>query len=206
MLITFEGPEGAGKSTAMAALSERLRSQGINVLTTREPGAGYLGEQIRSILLEGADVDPKCELLLFLADRANHVSTVIRPAIEEGAIVLCDRFTDSTVVYQGYVQGIDPEFIRAANLFATGGLFPDFTILFDLEPQVGLSRLHSRDRIDRQPLEFHQRVRVGFLREAHSEPRRWIVLDASRPREQVVEAVVHVVMSRLSGETGAHPS
>lgn len=197
MLITFEGPEGAGKSTAIAALSDRLRSDGYDVLTTREPGAGVLGEQIRTLLLEGEDVDSRAELLLFLADRANHVATIIRPAVDSGKVVLCDRFTDSTLAYQGYAQGLDREFIRRANAFATGGLTPDFTILFDLEPEVGLSRLESRDRIDRQPLEFHQRVRVGFLREAHAEPRRWIVMDASRPREEVLEHVVEVVMSRL---------
>jgi dTMP kinase len=200
MLITFEGPDGSGKSTAMAAIAERLRERGIDVFTTREPGAGMLGEQIRSILLDGPDIDPKAELLLFLADRANHVATIIRPALEQGKTVLCDRFTDSTIVYQGFAQGLNQDFIRKANHFSTGGLVPDFTILFDLEPHIGLARLGTPDRIDRQPLEFHQRIRVGFLKEAHSEPGRWIVLDASRPREHLVEEVLEVVMGRLGNK------
>jgi dTMP kinase len=200
MLITFEGPEGAGKSTAIAAIAEELRRQGRDVLTTREPGAGDFGERVRTLLLEGPHVEPKVELLLFLADRANHVDTVIRPAIEQGKIVLCDRFTDSTIVYQGYAQGLNIEFIRRANDFATGGLRPDFTLLFDITPEVGLARLVYMDRLDRKPLEFHQRVRVGFLREAHAEPRRWLVLDASRPREEVLQDIVRVMMSRLASD------
>ncbi|HSI73648.1 MAG TPA: dTMP kinase [Fimbriimonas sp.] len=197
MFITFEGPEGAGKSTAIATAAEQLRSEGRNVLTTREPGAGEFGERIRSILLDGPDIDSKVELLLFLADRANHVQTVIKPALANGIIVLCDRFTDSTVVYQGHARGLDIEFIKGGNAFATEGLTPDLTILFDLDPEIGLSRLTSKDRLDAQPLQFHQRVRAGFLKEAHLEPRRFITIDASRPREQVLEDVVRLMLSRL---------
>ncbi|MEZ0325152.1 MAG: dTMP kinase [Fimbriimonas sp.] len=197
MLITFEGPEGAGKSTAIVAIAEKLRGTGCDVLTTREPGSGDFGERIRTLLLEGPDVEKKVELMLFLADRANHVQTVIKPAIDQGKVVLCDRYTDSTIAYQGYAQGLDIEFLRRANDFVTDGLQPDFTILFDITPEVGLARLGYMDRMDSLPLEFHQRVRLGYLREAHAEPRRWLVLDASRPREQVMEDVVRVLMSRL---------
>jgi dTMP kinase len=197
MFITFEGPEGAGKSTTIAAIAERLAQGGHEVVTTREPGSGSLGRQIRRLLLDEEHVDPKSELLLFLADRANHVSETILPALARGAVVLCDRFADSTVVYQGFANGLDMDFIRAANRFATQGLTPDLTILFDLEPSIGLSRLQSKDRLDRQPLEFHRRVRVGFLREAHAEPRRWTILDASRTKEQVIAEALEVVQERL---------
>ena len=115
MLITFEGPEGAGKSTAIVAIAEKLRGTGCDVLTTREPGSGDFGERIRTLLLEGPDVEKKVELMLFLADRANHVQTVIKPAIDQGKVVLCDRYTDSTIAYQGYAQGLDIEFLRRAN-------------------------------------------------------------------------------------------
>jgi dTMP kinase len=202
MFITFEGPEGAGKTTAIAALADRLQRAGHQVIRTREPGAGDLGKKIRSILLEEDELDGKTELLLFLADRANHVQSVIRPALAEGKIVLCDRFTDSTLVYQGYAMGMDRDFIRTANDFATGGLSPDTTLLFDLPPEAGLARLQSMDRLDRKPLDFHQRVRAGFLREAHAEPRRWVLIDATRSAEQVLEDVVGVMMNRL-GETGS---
>jgi dTMP kinase len=187
MFITFEGPEGAGKSTALAAVAERLRSAGTRVLTTREPGAGPFGKKIREILLHGEDLDPKAELLLFLADRSNHVASIIRPALDSGEIVLCDRYADSTLVYQAFARGLDEEFARAGNRFATGGLMPDITLLFDLDPEVGLRRLQAKDRLDSQPLEFHRRVRDGFLREAMANPRRWRVIDAAASPEVVFE-------------------
>jgi dTMP kinase len=188
MFITFEGPEGAGKSTALASLAERLRSLGRDVTTTREPGAGAFGKSIREILLHGEDLDPKAELLLFLADRANHVATTILPALESGSIVLCDRYADSTLVYQAYARGVDEQFARAGNAFATGGLKPDLTFLFDLDPAIGLSRLRSKDRLDAQPIEFHQRVREGFLWEADADTERWRILDASKDPEEVFES------------------
>ena len=169
MFITFEGPEGAGKSTALAALAARLRLAGRKVLTTREPGAGDFGKRIREILLHGDDLDPKAELLLFLADRSNHVATIILPALAGGLIVLCDRYADSTLVYQAYARGLDEEFARAGNKFATGNLVPDLTLLFDLEPELGLARLTSKDRLDAQPLEFQASgYAKGFLREGEA--------------------------------------
>ncbi len=203
MLITFEGPEGAGKTTAIAGVALRLRERGREVLTTREPGAGKFGSKIRQILLEGADVDARAELFLFLADRANHVKSLIRPALAEGKIVLCDRFTDSTLVYQAYARGLDAGFVRQANEFATEGLIPDATILFDLEPEVGLARLQTRDRLDAQPLEFHQRVRAGFLKEARTDTKRWTVVDAAREPADVLEEVVEIVMNLIGKAEGA---
>lgn len=179
MFITFEGPEGAGKSTAVEGLAGRLRSGGFEVLTTREPGAGAFGHSVREILLHGAEIDSKAELFLFLADRANHVAGIIRPALAAGKVVLCDRYADSTLVYQAYARGLDEAFARQGNDFATGGLRPDLTFLFDIEPEEGLRRLSAKDRLDGQPIDFHRRVRDGFLREAAADPGRWRVLDAS---------------------------
>ncbi len=201
MFVTFEGPEGAGKSTALAIIAERLRARGHSVLTTREPGAGELGKSIRQILLHGEDLDPKSELLLFLADRANHVSSVIRPALEEGTLVLCDRFADSTLVYQAYARGLDETFARAGNAFATGGLVPDLTLLFDIDPSIGLSRLQTKDRIDSQSLDFHYKVREGFLREAARDSSRWRIIDASADKDSVVSDCMSLFNQILASTT-----
>lgn len=187
MFVTFEGPEGAGKSTALREIAQRLREAGHPVLETREPGAGTVGTDIRRILLHGDDLPPATELLLFLADRAHHMDRIIRPALAEGKWVLCDRHTDSTYVYQAVARGLDPDFVRRGNQFATGGLRPDLTLLFDLPVEIGLSRLVSPDRLDREPLEFHQKVRSGFLDLAREEPDRFRVIDASQSPESVVE-------------------
>ena len=193
MFVTFEGPEGAGKSTALRAVADRLLAQGLDVVTTREPGAGDFGRQIREMLLHGEDMPPVAELFLFLADRANHVETFIRPALARGQWVLCDRHIDSTFVYQAVARGLDPDFVRAANRFATGGLLPDRTLLFDIDPEVGLARLSSPDRLDAQPLSFHQKVREGFLTLAGTEPERFRVLDASQSPDRVVDAAIAVL-------------
>jgi dTMP kinase len=188
MFITFEGPEGAGKSTAIAAIADRLRSRGLAVCTTREPGAGDIGRQIRDILLHGERMPTKTELFLFLADRSNHVETVILPALEQGEIVICDRYADSTYVYQALVRGLNAEFVAAANDFATGTLEPTITFLLDVPAEVGLARLVSKDRMDREPLDFHQRVREGFLSLARARQDRWRILDATQAPERIVDA------------------
>ncbi|AIE84163.1 dTMP kinase [Fimbriimonas ginsengisoli] len=193
MFITFEGPEGAGKSTALRAVAERLREAGRAVLTTREPGAGEFGGRIREILLHGDEMPAESELFLFLADRASHVRRVIRPALERGEWVLCDRYADSTLVYQAYVRRLDADFVRRANRFATGGLVPDRTFLLDLDPEIGLARLTSRDRLDAQPIEFHRAVRAGFLNLASEEPHRWRILDASSDPKIVIEAILNEI-------------
>lgn len=194
MFITFEGPEGSGKSTAIAALARLLEECGHTVLVTRQPGAGEFGAKVRSLLLEGEELDARAELFLFLADRAEHVAKCLRPALEDGVWVLCDRYSDSTVVYQAHARGLSEDFVRSADAFATGGLLPDLTFLLDLDPEVGLSRVQAPDRLDRQPLAFHQAVRAGFLKEAAREPHRWQVLDAA----ESPEAVLGRILQRLS--------
>ncbi|HRJ26213.1 MAG TPA: dTMP kinase [Fimbriimonadaceae bacterium] len=198
MFITLEGPEGAGKSTLQRSLAEALRQAGHEVVETREPGATATGHALRQILLESPTLPARAELFLFLADRANHVDELIRPALFQGAIVISDRFADSTVVYQGDGRGFDRDALRAWNHFATGGLAPDLTLLLDLDPEVGIARGLKGDRMDQEPLEFHRRIRDGFLREAEQEPDRWVVLDAARPAAEVHQAALSVVQGRLS--------
>jgi dTMP kinase len=198
MFVTFEGPEGAGKSTLISGLVQRLRGQGRDATVSREPGAGAVGGAIREILLGGEAVQARAELFLFLADRAQHVEAIVRPALARGEIVLCDRHADSTLVYQGYGRGLDLVRLREWNAYATDGLCPDLTLLLDLDPRIGLARLSSPDRIDREPLEFHVRVREGFLLEATREPGRWRILDATRPPEEVLEAAWRAIHERAS--------
>lgn len=185
MFITFEGPEGAGKTTIIQRLGERLRGEGRDVVVTREPGSGSVGGRIREVLLHSEALDSRCELFLFLADRANHVASLVRPALERGAVVLCDRYSDSTVVYQAHARGLDPMGVRELNAFATDGLVPDLTLLLDLDPEIGLKRLITKDRLDAEPIMFHRRVREGFLAEARREPLRWRIVDATKPVEAV---------------------
>lgn len=198
MFITFEGPEGAGKTTIIQRITERLRSEGRDVVATREPGSGSVGAKIREVLLHSEAIDPRCELFLFLADRANHVTTVVRPALERGDLVLCDRYGDSTIVYQAHARGLDPMGVRELNAFATDGLTPDLTLLLDLDPEVGLRRLTTKDRLDAEPIMFHRRVREGFLVEAKREPLRWRIVDATKPVEQVELACFLWIKEMLS--------
>lgn len=203
MFVTLEGPEGGGKSTALAALARRLTEAGYDIVTTREPGATDFGRQVRHLLLEGPELVPESELFLFLADRADHVMRVVKPSLEAGRIVVCDRYADSTVVYQGYGRGLDVEVLRTLNALATAGLQPDLTLLFDLDPEVGLARLGPRDRLDQEPLDFHRRVRQGFLTEASRDPDRWVVLDAGRPAPEVEAGAWQAILGRLSAAAGA---
>ena len=170
---------------------------GHRVLETREPGAGEVGKAIRNILLHGGDLEPQTELLLFLADRAQHVSQIVRPALARDEVVLCDRHADSTYVYQGVARGLDPEFVRAGNVFATGGLVPDLTLLFDLPAEVGLGRLQNPDRMDALPLSFHQKVRQGFLDLAAGEPSRFRLVDAAQEPGFVAEIALRLTISAL---------
>lgn len=195
MFVTFEGTEGAGKSAVMSLLraersSDRWLRAGLpEPVFTREPGAGVIGPAIRKILLESESLNAPEELFLFLADRSSHVATVVRPAIATGKLVLCDRYADSTIVYQGYGRGIDLSFLKLANAMATQGTVPDRTFLFDVDPEIGLARIHSKDRLDREPLEFHRLIREGFLQEANLEPNRWRILDASLSLDALFEQV-----------------
>lgn len=197
MLITFEGPEGAGKTTIIRMVADRLTLRGHEVVVTREPGHGDFGAKVREILLSGEAIEPIAELFLFLADRAQHVVTCIRPALDRGAVVLCDRYADSTVVYQGYGRGLDLEWLREMNEVATSGLVPDMSLLLDLDPAVGLRRIQNPDRLDKESIEFHQRVRRGFLAEAERQPARWVVLSCDRPAGLVIGDAMQAIFSRL---------
>ncbi|AZC36294.1 dTMP kinase [Pseudomonas chlororaphis] len=194
LFITLEGPEGAGKSTNREYLAERLRAAGIEVLLTREPGGTPLAERIREVLLTPGDevMNPDTELLLVFAARAQHLAEVIRPALARGAVVLCDRFTDSTYAYQGGGRGLSVERIATLERFVQGELRPDLTLVFDLPVEVGLARASARGRLDRFELEgrvFFDAVRQAYLKRAAADPARYLLVDASQPLSQVQQAL-----------------
>lgn len=209
MFISFEGIEGSGKSTAQRLLAEHLQGLGYDPLLTREPGGCALGRSLRPILLDARTrgLSSRAELYLFLADRAQHVAEVIRPALEAGQAVLCDRYTDSTLAYQGYGRGLDPEHLRRINDMATGGLMPDLTLLLDLPVHCGLERAGLRNReegtvlsegrFDAESLEFHERVRQGYRSLAAEEPERVAIIDAAQPPEDVVLQCLSAVEASL---------
>ena len=203
--ITFEGPEGSGKSTQIRLLAERLRGAGLPVLLTREPGGTRTGEAIRRLVQHessDAEMADRTEALLFCASRAQLVEETIRPALARGEWVLCDRFTDSTLAYQGFGRGFSISELRALNAFATGGLTPHLTILLDIAPDEGFRRLSVRkaaeiDRIERAGLEFHERLRQGYLELARTDPARFRVLSTDRPMEATHEAIWQTVRERF---------
>ncbi len=192
LFITFEGVEGAGKTTQIALLRAALEHTGKKVCVTREPGGDALAEAVRRLVLH-EEMTPRAELLLFLASRAQNVERVVRPHLEAGDVVLCDRFTDSSLAYQGYGRGLGRDAVHLLNTFATGGLFPDLTFLLDLEPKVGLDRQSDRNRMEDETLAFHERVRKGFLTEAANDRQRFCVLDAT----QTVEALHQHIWQRI---------
>ncbi len=188
--IVFEGGDGAGKTTQIQRLAARLRAQGRTVVVTREPGGTPLGAQIRELVLHGEHVDPRAEALLFAADRAHHVATLVRPALERGEVVLQDRYLDSSVAYQGQGRDLVPEQIRDLSLWATRELQPDLTVLLDVDPGVGRARRGAvHDRLESEADEFHARVREQFLAMAAAAPERYLVLDASRPRAELADRI-----------------
>jgi dTMP kinase len=194
LFITLEGPEGAGKSTNREYLAERLRAAGLEVVLTREPGGTPLAERIRDVLLAPVEesMDPDTELLLVFAARAQHLAGVIRPALARGAVVLCDRFTDSTYAYQGGGRGLSLERIATLETFVQGDLRPDLTLIFDLPVEVGLARASARGRLDRFELEgraFFDAVRSAFLKRAAAEPARYLLVDAAQPLAQVQQSL-----------------
>jgi dTMP kinase len=208
MFISFEGPEGSGKSTQLALLAAYLRNQGETVLMTREPGGTPIGDQIRACLHDVGNqaMTPAAEILLYSASRAQLVGEVIRPALAAGQTVLCDRFADSTIAYQGYGRGLDLDHLAFITRFATGGLKPDLTLLFDLDVARGLARRaengQEMNRMDLQTVAFHQRVRDGYHRLAAAEPERWLILDAERPLDEVQAEVRRLVTARLRENRG----
>ncbi len=200
LFLTFEGPEGAGKSTQLAALVRRLRAAGHTVTETREPGGTLLGTEVRRVVLDPAlEMGPLPEFLLYSASRAQLVAEVIRPALERGEVVVCDRYADSTLAYQGYGRGLDLGFLERVTQEATGGLRPDLTVLLDLDPALGLARAARRgqpDRLERADLAFHTRVREGFLALAAAEPGRVLVMDATRPENDLSADIWTAVAAR----------
>ena len=195
-LITFEGVEGAGKTTLAQHLADWLRAQGVPVRLTREPGGSPLGEHLRPLLLH-EPLDAWAELFLFLADRRQHTLQVILPALEQGAWVLCDRYADSTLVYQGYGRGLDIALIRRLNALATGDLTPDLTVLIDLPVEDALARANAPNRFEAETLAFHTRIREGYLQLARAEPRRFLVLDGLQPLEALQASLEQAVRERF---------
>ncbi len=185
LFITFEGGDGSGKTTQIARLASALRDAGREVVLVREPGATVVGEGVREIVLspEHDGISPVAELLLFAASRAQLAAAVIKPALDAGKIVLCDRHADSSVAYQGYGRGIDLAMVRSINALATGGLVPDRTIVLDVEPRAGIAAAtpHAADRLEREDLSFHERIRDGYLAMAAEEPDRIAVVPRDRP-------------------------
>ena len=204
MFITFEGPDGSGKTSQLEMLMPVLKEKYPDVIRTREPGGTDIGDQIRSVIMnmKNKSMDPRTEILLFCASRAQLVEELVRPGLQAGKLILCDRYADSTMAYQGYGHGLDKEMLTSLLKFATGGLKPDLTLLFDISAEDGLRRrLKNHDewnRMDDYALQFHERVRRGYLEMAAAEPERWVVIDADRPREEIHEEVVSVVRKALA--------
>ncbi len=204
MFITLEGPEGSGKTSHVPSLVEHLKSRGHTVFPTREPGGTSIGEQIRMVIhdLKNVEMDPRAETLLYQAARAQIVEQVIRPRLAAGEIVLSDRFADSTIAYQGYGHQQDLAQVRALVAYATGGLTPDLTVLLDVDVEIGLERKTREgkewNRLDAYTIEFHQRVRAGYLELAKAEPRRWVVIDAARDWDLVQQRLREEILKGLT--------
>ncbi|MBY0503726.1 MAG: dTMP kinase [Bryobacteraceae bacterium] len=201
-LVTFEGPDGSGKSTQLARLAARLREQGREVVETAEPGGTRIGREIREILLNSRNqaLRPTAELLLYFASRAQNVEELIRPALARGAVVLSDRFTDSTLVYQGVGRGLGADVVRQLHTIACGTLQPHLTVLVDISPELTLERTVKRatpDRLDAESLDFHRRVREGYLRLAQDEPQRVRLVNGGQSIEAVAEEVWPLVEEAL---------
>jgi len=203
MFITLEGPDGSGKTSHVKPLAGWLEGQGYRVHTAREPGGTAISEQVRSVLhdLKNTEMHPHTETLLYQAARAQIVEQVLRPKLADGWVVLCDRYADSTLAYQGYGHQQPLEEVRALVRYATGGLLPDLTLLLDVDAETGLRRRQNGggewNRLDAYDLEFHRRVRQGYLELVKQEPGRWVVVDATRPWQQVQEALRQEILKRI---------
>jgi dTMP kinase len=199
LFITFEGPDGSGKTTQVKRLVEHLRDGGCGVLAVREPGGTAISEQIRDVLhsLDNREMQPRTEILLYCAARAQLVEQIIRPHLETGGVVICDRYADSTLAYQGYGRGLNLPTLRMILDFATGGLKPDITFYLDLDAEAGLGRKRvggdEWNRMDDLAVEFHRRVRAGYLEMMEQEPARWVVVDAAREPETIAEEIWDIV-------------
>lgn len=204
VFVSFEGGDGVGKSTQVALLGHHLATLGREVVVTREPGGTPLGLELRRAVLHGEDLDPRTEALLYAADRAHHVASLVRPALARGAVVLTDRYLDSSVAYQGTGRGLGADEVERLSLWAVQGLLPHVTVLLDLDPAVGLARLTGDpDRLESAGAEFHRRTREAFLARAAADPARWLVLDASRPADEVAAQVRERLAPLLAGRAPA---
>lgn len=204
MFITIEGPEGSGKTTATNKVIEELTKRGYDVVRTREPGGTPISEQIRNVILdkENTAMDPRTEALLYAAARRQHLVEKVWPLTREGKIVVCDRYIDSSLAYQGGARGLGIQNIIDINMFATENTWPDLTLLFDIEPELGLARISANasrevNRLDLEKLEFHKKVRETFLELAKSQPNRFVVIDASKSQEEVASAALNAILARI---------
>lgn len=205
MFISIEGPEGSGKTSVINAVVARLIKEGFPIVFTREPGGTPIAEAIRSVILDKKNtaLDARAEALLYAASRRQHLVEKVWPSLKEGKIVLCDRFIDSSLAYQGGGRGLGVDAVLNINLFATEGVFPDLTLLFDIEPEVGLKRINASrkrevNRLDLEKLSFHQQVRSTFLSLAKKEPKRFVIIDASQPFEHVLDEAYRIILKRIS--------
>ena len=204
MFITLEGPEGSGKTTAVEAAVKQLEKMGYQIVRTREPGGTPISEQIRNVILDknNTAMDPRTEALLYAASRRQHLVEKVWPALKEGKIVICDRYLDSSLAYQGGARDLGIDNVLNINLFATENTWPDLTLLFDIKPEIGLQRISANanrevNRLDLEKLEFHNKVRDSFLLLAKKYPERFIIIDASKDREQVAKDTLEAILSRL---------
>lgn len=204
MFITIEGPEGSGKTSAIDWACKELEKLNYQIVRTREPGGTDISEQIRNVILnkDNKNMDPRTEALLYAASRRQHLVEKVWPALKEGKIVVCDRYLDSSLAYQGGARGLGIDNILSVNMYATENTFPDLTILFDIDPKIGLERINKNssrevNRLDLEKLEFHNNVRNTFLKLAERYKDRYVIIDASKTREEVREEALKVILSRL---------
>jgi dTMP kinase len=204
LFITLEGPEGSGKSSAIKIVVKKLKALGYEIVMTREPGGTPISEQIRNVILDNnnTEEDPRTEALLYAASRRQHLVEKIWPAINEGKIVICDRYLDSSLAYQGHARGLGIDNILKVNEYATEGTFPDLTLLFDIEPEIGFERINKNkdrevNRLDKEALSFHHKVREGYLLLSKRFSDRYEVIDASKDLDTVVNNVYNVILKRL---------
>lgn len=204
LFITLEGPEGSGKTSAIKIVKEQLEKEGHQIIMTREPGGTPISEQIRNVILDKGNtaMDYRTEALLYAASRRQHLVEKVWPNIKEGKIVICDRYLDSSLAYQGYARELGVEDILNVNMYATEGTFPDLTLLFDLEPEVGLARINANsdrevNRLDLEKLSFHHRVRNGYLELAKRFPDRYVIINAALPLEEVASNALKAIKERL---------